>query len=110
MPDRGVVGDECATGDDCISGVCDAVGTDGGLVCTRECGADALCDPGFECRRDAETMETRCVPTTLPPETGGGGGGCTASGGGSPGFGFVALGFAVALVTRRRARSTRSRS
>ncbi|MCB9621986.1 MAG: S1 family peptidase [Sandaracinus sp.] len=110
VPDRGVVGDECATGDECISGVCEAVGSDGGLVCTRECSADALCDPGFECRRDPETMDTRCVPTTLPPETGGGGGGCTASGGGSPGFGFVALGFAVALVTRRRARSSRSRS
>ncbi len=109
-PERGVIGDACAAGDDCISGVCDDVGPDGARVCTRDCGSDALCEPGFECRRDPETMDARCVPTRLPAEIGGGGGGCATGGKGAPAFGLAMLGLALATVSRRRARGSRSGS
>jgi V8-like Glu-specific endopeptidase len=103
VPDLGTIGDECATGDDCISGVCEAVGADGALVCTRECSGEALCEPGFACVRDAEGMDARCVPTALPPETGGGGG-CAAGGASQRGFGLAAIALAFVMGSRRRAR------
>lgn len=106
-PDRGTIGEACETGDDCISGVCEDAGVDGALVCTRECSSEALCEPGFECRRDPETMEARCEATRLPEETGGGGGGCAAGGDAPAGLAGLALGLVI-VSRRRRAKGSRS--
>jgi V8-like Glu-specific endopeptidase len=64
-PTGGLVGDECDAALDCISGRCE------GAVCVRECGVDAPCGPGFECR--ASGGEALCVRPALPS------GGCSAS-------------------------------
>lgn len=72
VPSRGVVGDTCATSEDCISGLCTGAGT-----CTRECGVDAPCAGPFECVRTADGATAACVaPSPRSSE----GGGCSTGG------------------------------
>lgn len=96
-PNRGVTGAPCASADDCISGTCQPVGADGALVCTRLCGPENLCEPGFECTLTADGVNAVCVPATRPA---GGGGGCAAAGNAPSGVWWGAL--VLAALLRRR--------
>jgi hypothetical protein len=78
-PDLGVPGASCTAGEQCLSGVCLAPGVEEAPICTRFCGSDAPCNPGFECRRPTDGTEPFCVPTS-PLDEGGGGGGCSVAG------------------------------
>ncbi len=98
-PNTGLVGDDCATAADCISGICEDPGT--GLICTRECGVDAPCGPGFECRLDMRGAP-RCLPPRPPAPVSGGG--CAVGSRESPAAWMWSVGLAVALGLRRRAR------
>ncbi|HJK90014.1 MAG TPA: S1 family peptidase [Polyangiaceae bacterium LLY-WYZ-15_(1-7)] len=100
VPDRGTIGSPCATGEECISGVCESVGPAGELMCTRLCSGDNLCEPGFVCERTADGVSAVCVPSVEPAS--GGGGGCSAAGGGdAPLFGFSLLGLVLFLQRRK---------
>jgi V8-like Glu-specific endopeptidase len=105
-PDGGIVGDDCMGGGDCISGLCaGGASADAAGACTRECGPDAPCPTGLECRRasDGTGVCVWPVATTPPPSTEGG---CSA-GHTSRGTSVTAL-FGLALLagaaSRRRAR------
>ncbi len=95
-PSRGVTGAACTTAEDCISGTCQPVGRDGELRCTRLCGPDNLCEPGFECVLSADGVNAVCVPVTPPTE---GGGGCAAAG---EGRGSLLALLLLMLLRRRR--------
>ncbi len=97
-PDSGINGAECESGDDCISGNCQPVGPGGSLLCTRFCGPESQCSPGFTCIRSADGITNVCVPTE---ETASGGGGC-AAGGSSGGESFALLLFGLLAFRRRR--------
>jgi V8-like Glu-specific endopeptidase len=82
-PVLGIVGDACTADEECFTGVCrtvpdrDGDGLDDG-VCTRFCGPDTNCGPGYECVRDEATGEGQCLAPGIlvvpsPP------GGCAAS-------------------------------
>lgn len=100
-PDRGLVGSECETNADCISGLC--VETDDGSVCTRRCGPDAPCTPGFECVRTSDGTDAVCLaPRPAVAEEGGG---CTVGPARRDGFGawaLLALAMAFVGFGRRR--------
>lgn len=95
-PDSGITGADCETGDDCISGNCQPVGPGGDLLCTRFCGPESQCQPGFTCTRSDDGITNVCVPTDTGG--GGGGGGCSA-GGSASGFVFLSL---LILAWRRK--------
>jgi len=94
-PDLGLDGAPCATGADCLFGLCGRVG--GESVCLSSCDRDTPCGAGYECRRAAGGSSV-CVAAA---------GGCTVSPGNDPRrarnmlvlFGLVAL---VAAGRRRR--------
>jgi V8-like Glu-specific endopeptidase len=95
-PRTGLVGAACTVESDCVSGVCSA-GT-----CTRECGIDAPCGPGFECRRTLDGASAVCLRPAPPPADAG----CSVVAGrrhGDRALGLLAL-LGVALALRRRAR------
>jgi len=98
VPDTGVQGDSCAVPEDCISGFCQAIGTDGESVCTRLCSAESGCDTGFACTRTSDGINNVCVPDEPLSAPTGGGGGCSAGGSGS---GAMLLLLALLLVRRR---------
>jgi len=95
-PARGVVGELCAGGDDCISGLCGSGG-----ICIRECGPDAPCSGAFECMRTTDGISAICMPPPPPvvePE-----GGCSATGADeAPLPTLVSLLFVLAVFRRRR--------
>ncbi|NOY90823.1 MAG: S1 family peptidase [Deltaproteobacteria bacterium] len=68
----GVLGEDCTTATDCLSGFCQGVGPRGELRCSRLCGVDSSCGPGFECVRATGGVDAVCV--AVPPPSGGGGG------------------------------------
>ena len=69
VPNKAVLGENCAGDDDCGSGFCAATAS-GGLVCCSEacagvceaCGADGYCD-------DAPADDSRCDSITCAPDT-----------------------------------------
>jgi V8-like Glu-specific endopeptidase len=96
-PTGGLVGDPCTSGAECISGVCSAITG----VCSRECGVDAPCGPGFECRRGEGDGRAYCVRPAARSS-----GGCAISAGPSSGFWpiLIALGVVTAVFWRARRR------
>lgn len=99
-PDRGLDGAACATGDDCVSGLCGNPG--GGNVCLSFCDRETACGVGSECRRIVAGGGAVCVPTS--------GGGCTANPAGvgpsrTRGLLFVFGVLGLAMVSRRRRRA-----
>ena len=101
-PDRGLVGAECESNDDCISELCAM--TDTGSVCTRRCGAEVPCSAGFQCVRVPGSTDAVCLAPPPPPP--GDEGGCAVSrptrGDAAPFVLFSLLGLAVAARRRRR--------
>lgn len=95
-PELNLVGEECEANEMCASGLC-AFGTPAGDVCTRLCGPDSFCSPGFECVRIEGGRNAICTPAAT--SSGGGGGGCSASGGSS---GVIALMLLPLFFRRRR--------
>jgi V8-like Glu-specific endopeptidase len=98
-PMGGLVGDSCTGADDCFSGICEM------SVCTRECGPDAPCGAGFECRRTEDGTSARCLRPSVPPPPSDDGG-CRVATNGSHGalaplalLGALVMG---ALAFRRR--------
>jgi hypothetical protein len=94
---------------ECISGLC--AQTPNGSVCTRFCGPDRQCSPGFECRRiDAEGTAICIAPAGEEDEPESSGGGCSVGGARTSGLGGVALYALLALgaATRRRRSARRS--
>jgi MYXO-CTERM domain-containing protein len=77
-PDLGIVGSECVTEDDCISGLCQPLGASGASVCTRFCSIDSHCSSGFACVRSDDGVESVCIDTESIPNDDGGG--CAAGG------------------------------
>ncbi|MFW5920833.1 MAG: S1 family peptidase, partial [Polyangiales bacterium] len=73
VPDKGVVGSDCEGNADCISGLCATVGMD--KVCTKLCGSEVPCSPGFECRRSSDGTLAVCTPAPEADSGSGGGGG-----------------------------------
>ncbi|NOY90822.1 MAG: S1 family peptidase [Deltaproteobacteria bacterium] len=102
-PDLGLVGQECATNEECTSGLC-ALGTPSGDICSRFCGADAACSPGFECTRIGDGTSAVCVPASVSS----GGGGCAVRGASSRSVahrglgGLLLLGLGLFWLRRRR--------
>ena len=105
-PTSSLAGTECATDDECISGLCRATGDSTTPICTRACGIGAACPTGLECRSvDGEAF---CA---LPSVAGTAGGCCSILGargarGRTPALVLTGL-LALALFTRR-SRSVRS--
>jgi V8-like Glu-specific endopeptidase len=102
-PELGLVGDDCEANEECISGVCADLGEGG--ACTRECGPDAPCASGFECRRTADGTSAVCVaPATVVVTEGG----CSAARGpaargpAAPSVILLAFGIGLAVTIRRR--------
>lgn len=97
-PSRGVVGELCVAGGDCISGICADAG-----MCSRECSPDAPCSGAFECIRSEDGLTATCMPPAAPvlePE----GGGCSASGSSdAPVTALLGMLFGLVLLRRRRA-------
>jgi MYXO-CTERM domain-containing protein len=117
-PSLGKLGDECADGSACASGLCYAAqGASAGL-CTTSC-ADAACPDSYEC---ADVSATRvCVPKgSVQPASASPGAsqgqaapqqartvtvaGCSASGGGASDAGAFGLAIACAALAARRRR------
>lgn len=97
-PDRGLVGDPCAASEECISGLCADMA--GGGSCTRLCGPEAPCAPGFECRRTSDGTTAVCVEPAPDVETSGG---CSAGRRPAvPALLLLALGIAAVAISRRR--------
>ncbi len=94
VPNRSLVGGACEDADDCVSGVCAS-----NHVCVRECGIDAPCGPGFECRRTSDGVTALCV-LPEPARTSS----CTISHARSSTFGWFSIAGAVlgVLALRRR--------
>jgi len=97
VPEGSLVGSPCETSEECASGLC-AIGTPAGNLCSRFCGPDTACSPGFECVRIDGGRSNVCLPAEeeAPPS---GGGGCAAGGGGSAPAVMLVL---LALAWRRR--------
>ncbi|MDQ3037973.1 MAG: trypsin-like serine protease [Myxococcota bacterium] len=95
-PERALVGEGCASGEDCITGLCATVGSEG--TCAQICDPDNACGIGFECRRTSDGSAAVCARPVVT------GGGC-AVGRGHGGRGtaaLIALVLAIGLVMRRR--------
>jgi MYXO-CTERM domain-containing protein len=102
-PKRGL-GETCATGGDCSSGICTDDG-DGTLLCSMECdeASEASCPDGYQCRENlclppaAEPPPTKTTRTTTT--------GCAASPSSSgTTWGWMALGALAFSALRRRKR------
>lgn len=93
-PSRSLVGGACSASEDCVSGLCASNG-----VCVRECGIDAPCGPGFECRRTTDGLTALCL-TPAPPSSSS----CAVSSGHSSSLGWWTLLSVVlgSLVLRRK--------
>ncbi|MBX3269488.1 MAG: trypsin-like serine protease [Sandaracinaceae bacterium] len=93
-------GEDCASNDDCTSGLCATIGADS--FCTSWCDPRNPCAPGFACYRTG-TGAAVCVP--IPAETSGGGCRVDAgpNGAGWP-LGIALAGLAALVLARRRAR------
>jgi hypothetical protein len=75
-PALGLVGDDCESDADCVTELCATDGPGAG-ACTRLCGADAACAPGYECRLGDDGTTATCVA----PGVSTAGGGCSVSAG-----------------------------
>ncbi len=60
-----VVGEDCTTSADCVSGVCATIG--GRSMCTRMCSPDSPCSSGFDCRRAGDEAVCAPAPTAEDP-------------------------------------------
>jgi MYXO-CTERM domain-containing protein len=69
-PSLGLVGDACASNEACVTNLCALTGAGSG-TCTRMCGADAPCAPGFECRRTSDGATAVCIAPAPPSSAGG---------------------------------------
>ncbi|MCS6799853.1 MAG: trypsin-like serine protease [Myxococcota bacterium] len=102
-PDRRLVGEPCASGEECISTLCVDVGE--GMRCTRRCGPDAPCGTGFECRRTADGLDAVCVEASGPqPPAAQEGCGCRVPRRSEATATALGLLLMVGVVVRRRAR------
>ncbi len=72
-PVHSLVGADCTTNDECVTGVC-LPGADGRHVCSRTCSVDAPCAWGFECRRTSDGAAAYCVAPAPRPA-----GGCSVA-------------------------------
>ena len=101
-PTGRLLGESCMSDDECISRTC--ADSDGASVCTRLCGPDNPCGPGFECHRTADGTAAVCVAPS--PEVAAEDGGCSCSPAGTgrgPGpLGAIVALFAAGLFFRRR--------
>lgn len=109
-PDLGTTGSECAFPSDCVSGVCEPLGPEDALVCSRMCSSDAPCETGLVCRRRGDSAEGWCVspspdvppaPTTVPFDSGG----CAATPNGQSPTALLLMLVVGGLGSRRRWRS-----
>lgn len=108
-PARHLLGESCATSDDCVSRLCEVPDGSTEGTCSRMCDVGSLCGAGFECVRGADGVSAACEPAQAGPkggETGStGGGGCSVSqaqtGAKASGLGLLVLA-ALGLVRRRR--------
>ena len=106
-PDGGIVGDDCMGGGDCISGLCaGGASADAAGACTRECGPDAPCPTGLECRRASDGITGVCVWPVAPPPPPESGGCSVSPHGTSTRSSSLAL-FGLALVGLTAVRATR---
>jgi uncharacterized protein (TIGR03382 family) len=109
-PDLGTTGTECAFPADCLSGVCEPLGAEDALVCSRMCSSDAPCETGLVCRRRGTAAEGWCaspgsdttIPSTVPFESSGG---CAATPNGHSSLTLVFVLVLGGLSARRRWRS-----
>jgi MYXO-CTERM domain-containing protein len=100
-PDRGLVGEGCEANEDCISNLCAT--HDGESVCTRRCGAEAPCSPGFACARVAGTTDAVCLaPSPPPPPEEGGCSIAPRARGNAARWALALLGLAFLTFRRRR--------
>jgi hypothetical protein len=100
-PARGLVGQSCMVGEDCVSGLCVDAGH--GPVCTEICGPMRTCFTGFECVRATDGVNGVCVAPAPPPEDGGG---CVVapSASSTPTFALGLFSSVLALAWMRRRR------
>lgn len=104
-PDKGLVGEECAANEDCLSGMC-AVSASGNY-CTRYCDAGNFCGAGLECRRTGDGETSVCAPATLAPRSKASGCAVQAAGVGherSTSVLFAVFGLVGVFMARRRRR------
>jgi len=105
-PASGLTGARCETAEDCLSGLC--AETADGTLCTRYCGPDAPCGPGFECQRTEDGASAICVPSQAEPnrpESGGCAVGQPRSQGAGAWAALLLIGFA--WWSRRRLKGSR---
>lgn len=88
---RGVVGDACSVGEECVSRLC-LIDGEGG-VCTRSCATNA-CASSYECA-DVSGEEV-CRPAATSSA------GCSATGRSRGAFGFFTVLFGLLLIWRQR--------
>ncbi|MEZ4339784.1 MAG: trypsin-like serine protease [Sandaracinaceae bacterium] len=100
-PDLALLGEVCATNDECVTNLCVTRAGSSLSECSQMCSADAPCAPGFECRRTADGATAVCVRPAAETD---GGGGCSVSRSGERGpIGLWLVGLvAVGLVFLRR--------
>ena len=103
-PELGVMGADCQSAEDCLSGLC--AETEDGTICTRICGPDSPCGPGFECERSADGTGASCVPRRAVVPASSSGCSLQAADSSSPvgSFGLLFV-LAALLVRARRGRS-----
>ena len=106
-PVRGLLGQACAEGPDCLTGLC--ADTGGGRVCTAFCGAESQCPAGFECLHTADGVASVCVAPVAASSPGDEG--CTvarATSGATPATRltlWLAMGLAAVFLRHRSRRS-----
>jgi hypothetical protein len=74
VPELALIGQTCAVNAECTTGLC-VLNSPQGDVCTRLCGSEVPCSPGFECTRIGGGVNI-CLPSAVETP-GGGGGGCS---------------------------------
>ena len=100
IPGGRLAGEECASNEQCVSGLCASNGE-----CVELCSITEPCGAGFTCTRIGDGTSAVCVA----PVGGNGGGGCSVT---APGaerssrgpLALLGLGLALAAIARRRAR------